>query len=135
MEYIALFTSAFLAATVLPFASELPLAILVARTGELTWPITVATAGNYLGACTTYLLARAAGSRIAAGEATQAGRGMRLLQRYGSPALLFSWVPVIGDGIVVLAGASRIPFGRFSCWTIAGKAARYFAVAWAAGVL
>jgi membrane protein YqaA with SNARE-associated domain len=40
-----------------------PLAILVRREGQLALPIAVATLGNYLGACTTYLLARAAASR------------------------------------------------------------------------
>ncbi len=56
----------------------------------------------------------------------------RLLRRFGQPALLLSWVPVIGDVMVALAGAMRVPFTRFSLWVALGKAARYVAVAWAA---
>jgi membrane protein YqaA with SNARE-associated domain len=41
-------------------------------------------------------------------------------------------VPIVGDAIVALAGASRVPLVAFSAWTIVGKAARYAAVAWIA---
>ena len=60
MELWALFVSSFLASTILPLASEVPLAMVVRRHGELFTPIAVATFGNYLGACTTYGLACAA---------------------------------------------------------------------------
>jgi membrane protein YqaA with SNARE-associated domain len=41
-----------------------------------------------------------------------------------------SWVPLVGDALVALAGAAHVPFISFSLWTIIGKAARYAAVAW-----
>jgi membrane protein YqaA with SNARE-associated domain len=59
-------------------------------------------------------------------------RGARLLRRFGPPALLLSWVPVLGDALVALAVAARLPFGAFSIWTAVGKGLRYLAVAWAA---
>lgn len=62
-------------------------------------------------------------------------RAARLLRRYGQPALLLSWVPLIGDALVALAGGMRLPFLRFSFWTLLGKASRYLAVAWAASIL
>ena len=37
--------------------------------------------------------------------------------------------PLVGDVLVLLAGAARMPFGTFIGWTTAGKAARYVAVA------
>ncbi len=132
IEYVSLFVASFLAATILPLASELPLAILVRRTGDLLWPVVVATCGNYLGACTTYLLARGVIQRFAPRAEASAPRAMAVLRRYGSPALLMSWVPVVGDAIVVVAGAAKIPFAAFSLWTIVGKAARYALVAWLA---
>ena len=55
-----------------------------------------------------------------------------MLNRYGRPALLLSWLPLVGDAIVALAGATRVPFLPFSVWVVIGKAARYVAVAWAA---
>ena len=48
-----------------------------------------------------------------------------IIDGYGAPALLLSWVPVLGDALVVAAGAPRMPFLPFSLWTIARKAARY----------
>ena len=132
MELAGLFVAAFLAATILPLASEVPLALLVRRDGDVIWPVLVATLGNYLGACTTYLLARAAASRLVTAERSSSSRALRWFERYGPPALLLSWVPVVGDGLVALAGAARVPFARFSFWTIAGKGGRYLAVAWLA---
>jgi len=40
-----------------------------------------------------------------------------------------SKVPLIGDVLVLLAGAARMPVWRFMGWTTLGKGARYVAVA------
>ena len=100
-------------------------------------PVLVATAGNYFGACTTYLLARAAARRLkpVATATTNHARATRLIERFGQPALLLSWVPIVGDAIVVVAGAVGMPFTPFSAWTLAGKLARYAAVGWIAAQL
>ena len=132
MDLWALLASSFLAATILPLASEVPLAVVVRRHGDLFLPVLVATLGNFLGACTTYGLARAAAAKLAPRSPDKSPRALRLFERYGAPALLLSWVPLIGDAIVALAGAARIPFAAFSVWTIIGKALRYAAVAWVA---
>jgi membrane protein YqaA with SNARE-associated domain len=132
MEYAGLFMAAFLAATILPLASELPLVLVVRSTGDVAWPVVVATAGNYLGACTTYALARAAARRFAPSTGAASPRAIGTVRRYGAPALLLSWVPVVGDALVAVAGAARMPFASFSLWTALGKAARYGFVAWAA---
>ena len=128
LAYLGLFVSAFLAATLLPLASEVPLALLVRSSGQLLWPVTIATLGNYLGACTTYVLARAVVNR--AGSPVDASRALVLIRRFGAPVLILSWVPIVGDALVALAGGSRIGFGTFSFWVVLGKAARYAAVAW-----
>src|SRR5688572_12147331 len=107
MELWALLVSSFLAATVLPLASEVPLAVVVRRNGDFLLPVAVATLGNYLGACTTYGLARAAATSLAP---ERLSRALRLFERYGAPSLVLSWVPVVGDAIVAIAGASRVPF-------------------------
>ena len=133
MELWALLVSSFLAATVLPLASEVPLALIVRRHGDLLLPVAVATLGNFLGACTTYGLARFAAAKLAPQSAQQPRpRALLLFERYGAPSLLLSWVPLVGDAIVALAGAARMPLATFSIWTLIGKAARYAAVAWIA---
>ena len=71
----------------------------------------VATAGNYLGACTTYWRARYAAERGGARATRRAGERRRaLIARYGPPALLLSWVPLIGDALVALAGCRSHAF-------------------------
>ena len=130
-----LFMWSFLAATVLPLGSEGPLAVYVRSYGQVAVPVLIATAGNYLGACTTYWLGRRAAGALGRRPGSSAegdSRGARLLRRFGAPALLLSWVPILGDALVALAGAARIPFGAFSLWTALGKGLRYLAVAWAA---
>ena len=129
-DLLILFAWSFAASTVLPLSSEIPLAIAVRRADAWVVPVAVATLGNYLGACTTYWLARLAVTRMANMESPRFRRGSVLIARYGPPALLLSWVPLIGDALVALAGAARMPFGRFSLWTAAGKAARYALVGW-----
>lgn len=131
MELVALFFWSFLAATILPLGSEPALAAIVARGGALLLPVLVATLGNYLGACTTYALAAGVSTRLADRPATRrAERAASLVRKYGAPALLLSWVPLLGDAIVVAAGLVRMPFIPFSLGTVAGKAARYAALAW-----
>lgn len=133
ITYGLLFCTSFLAATVLPLSSEAALVAVVRSQHALVWPVVVATSGNYAGACATYWLGRQAGQALQRRRAPAAGptRATWLMQRYGPPALLLSWVPLIGDALVALAGSLEIPFGTFSCWVIGGKALRYLLVAWA----
>lgn len=106
----------------------MPLAVVIRHSNEWVVPVVVATIGNVLGACTTYWLARAA-MAVARPGGTTARRAAALLGRYGPPALLLSWVPLIGDVLVCLAGAARVPVWTFVAWTTIGKASRYIAVA------
>lgn len=136
--YASLFAWSFLAATLLPLSSEAPLIVVVRSYERVALPVLVATAGNYLGACTTYWIARRAAQALGKEKEDSKldeSRAARLLRRFGQPALLLSWVPVIGDAMVALAGAMRIPFRTFSVWVALGKAARYLVVAWAASSL
>lgn len=131
-SYVGLFVLSFLAATVLPLSSEVALAALIGLQGQLVAPVLVATAGNVLGACTTYWLGRQAARTIAGRRETtrKEARAAQLLRRYGGPALLLSWAPLLGDVLVALAGATRLPFSAFLFWVTLGKGLRYAAVAW-----
>ena len=129
-SYLALFVWSFLAATLLPLASEPLLIALVRVRGDLVAPVVTATIGNYLGACTTYWIARIAVQRVAGTTPRPSDRrATALLTRFGAPALLLSWVPIVGDAIVALAGGAGIRFVVFSLWVLTGKLARYAAVA------
>jgi membrane protein YqaA with SNARE-associated domain len=131
VDLVVLFAWSFAASTILPLSSEIPLVFAVRRSGGWLVPVSVATVGNYLGACTTYYLARVATDAMVAKTKRQ-WRAAVLIARYGPPALLLSWVPLIGDVLVALAGAAHMPFGRFTLWTVVGKAVRYAIVSWLA---
>ena len=131
MELVALFLWSFLAATIVPLGSEPALAAIVARGDGLLLPVAIATLGNYLGACTTYALAAGVSKRFENRSTTRrTEHAASLVRRYGAPALLLSWVPILGDAIVAAAGLARMAFVPFSVWTLIGKLARYAALAW-----
>jgi membrane protein YqaA with SNARE-associated domain len=123
----ALFASAFLSATVLPGNSEVVLfQVLRAHPDALAASLAVATLGNTLGSMTTYALGRLLPER------SPRARAIEWLRRYGAPALILAWVPVIGDALCAAAGWLRIRWLPALAFTAAGKLARYLAVAQAA---
>jgi membrane protein YqaA with SNARE-associated domain len=127
--YAALFTWSFLAATVIPLSSE-PYLIFLVTTEQLIVSL-VGTVGNVLGACTTYWISRRATQALVKTRKTTRGhaRAARMLRRCGQPALLLSWVPIIGDALVAIAGATKMHFGAFCFWATLGKGLRYLVVA------
>ncbi len=129
-----LFMWSFLAATVLPLSSEIPLVAYVQSYEQIAAPVIVATLGNYLGSCTTYWLARKGTGAFDKTRDLQESdtKAARLLRRLGQPVLLLSWVPIIGDALVALAGGMKMNFKMFSLWTATGKLLRYVVVAWGA---
>jgi membrane protein YqaA with SNARE-associated domain len=133
-SYGALFFWSFLAATVVPLSSEPPLIFLVRTEGVVVLPVLVGTAGNVLGACTTYWIARRATTTLVEPrEPPKVSKGhkhaARLFNRYGQPILLLSWVPILGDALVVLAGTTKLRFSHFCLWVAIGKGLRYLAIA------
>ena len=129
----ALFLLSFLAATVIPLGSEWLVATLVLKSFAVAPVVGVATLGNYLGACTTYLVGLWGAvffmRKIMGIDEAVLARARMLYRRYGSWSLLLSWLPVIGDPLCLVGGALRINFLLFSLLVVAGKLARYAAIA------
>ncbi|MCA1851526.1 MAG: DedA family protein [Beggiatoa sp.] len=130
----ALFVSAFVSATLAPGGSEAVLAWLVAHTGhDPLWLLAVATAGNTLGAVSTWFLGRLAalGYPLERFMKDRSEKALALVQRWGVWSLLLSWFPVIGDGLCLAAGWLRLPFLPCLIAITAGKLLRYVAVVYA----
>lgn len=132
----AVFTSSFLAATLLPGGSEVALYAVLKLHPETQWTaIGVATLGNTLGALTSYGLGRLIPRSKTLNGCERSIRrpkpmkGLALLQRYGSAALLLSWLPFIGDPLCVAAGWLRMNAALATFFIALGKFARYVAVA------
>ena len=119
----ALFGSSFLAATLLPGGSEAVLFGVLKLYPEQFWPaLGVATLGNTLGGMSSYLIGRLIPQK-------KDLRGLPVLQRYGSPALLLAWVPFVGDPLCVAAGWLRLNPWLSALFMALGKFARYLAIA------
>ena len=125
--YPALMLLSFLAGSVLPLGSEWLFIWLQSQGYDLLTLIIVATLGNSLGGFLTLWFGRK--GRDLYGNNHQPGRrwlyAERLFRRYGSWSLLLSWVPVVGDLLVVMAGIARVPALRACVLILVGKAARY----------
>jgi membrane protein YqaA with SNARE-associated domain len=117
-----LFGSSFLAATLLPGGSEAVLfAVLKLHPGQYWLALGIATLGNMLGGMSSYLIGRIIPQK-------EELRGLKAMQKYGSPALLLSWVPIIGDPLCVAAGWLRLNPWLAALFMGVGKFVRYVAI-------
>ncbi|MDX5151988.1 MAG: DedA family protein [Acidiferrobacterales bacterium] len=124
----SLFVSALLSSTLLPGGSEAVLAYLA--TDEQHLPLTllvVATLGNTLGGLTSWGIGRLIAIKYPARGLVKPAQQKALVrvQHWGSPVLLLSWLPVIGDPLCVAAGWLRLHWLLSLLFIGAGKAARY----------
>ena len=131
----SLFASAFVSATLAPGGSEAMLAYLVhqAMHDPLTLLFT-ATTGNTLGAVTTWGLGLLAAIHYPAEKLADDPRRQKAVasvRRWGVLILLWSWLPVVGDGFCFAAGWLRLPFWRSLLAMAVGKAARYGLIVYA----
>jgi membrane protein YqaA with SNARE-associated domain len=130
---LSLFLLSFCASTLLPLGSEWLLVILLLDGGEPLTAIAVASLGNSLGAVTSYLIGLSSGRWLRQNllriNQKQQQRAGAWFARYGSWALLFSWLPLVGDPLCLVAGMLRHKFLGFILLVAAGKTARYALVA------
>jgi membrane protein YqaA with SNARE-associated domain len=140
LQLLGLMASAFGAATLLPLSSEVVM-IAALKGGQLAPPLVLAasTIGNVGGSGFNWWLGRHArrfeGRRWFPFAPAAIGKASELFTRYGLPALLFSWLPVLGDPLTFIAGALRVPFLVFLPLVAVGKLCRYLALAAAVGAL
>ena len=123
-----LFSSAFLSSTLLPGGSE---AVLVYLASHETYSpfilLLVAALGNTLGGMTSWSLGRLIAVKYPARGLVKPAHqnAVTRLQHWGSPLLLLSWLPLIGDPLCVAAGWLRIHWLMSLLFIGIGKTARY----------
>lgn len=126
---LGLFLSAFVSATVLPGSSEVVMTALVTAFPALAWSAFLAAlAGNVLGCVLTFGMGRGARQgyeRFQNVKVDMDSPQVQRLRRWGPPALFLSFLPLVGDALVLAAGWLRMPFWQSMLWIAAGKAARY----------
>jgi len=130
--------SAFISSTIAPGGSEAVLAYMVSENRQpLEWLITIATIGNTLGALTTWGLGVLAAKKYPAEQvlSQQKQKSVNVVRKWGGWVLLFSWLPVIGDGLCFAGGWLRLSLVSSIMAIFLGKAIRYTAVAYASMAL
>jgi membrane protein YqaA with SNARE-associated domain len=131
--YLSLFAISFLAATILPFSSELSLAALIATSDyDNLLLLTVASFGNILGSLVNWALGSYSRNLTTKKwfpfKETQIERSSKWFKKFGKWSLLFAWVPVIGDPLTLVAGILRVKFIDFIILVAIGKVSRYIFV-------
>lgn len=131
MHYLSLFLASFASATLLPGGSE---ALFVYFLSEHLNPILLllfATLGNTLGSFTNYLLGKYAmhfALRKNYIKAKQLDQASTIFKKYGVWSLFFSWLPIIGDPLTLVAGMAHYAWWKFIILVGFAKMARYLFV-------
>ncbi|QQE13850.1 DedA family protein [Planctomycetota bacterium] len=135
LGYIGLFISAFLAATILPLSSEAVLiALLLAGLPPMPL-LVVATVGNVLGSTTNYAIGYWGGNtltrKLLRVSDHEYDKACTHYNKYGVFSLLFSWLPVVGDPLTIVAGIAQTSIWLFILLVTLGKLGRYLVLTYA----
>ena len=133
MIYLSLFFISFLAATILPFSSELTLAGLITTSNyDNVLLLIVASFGNVLGSVVNWVLGFYSRNLTIKKwfpfKETQIERSSKWFNKFGRWSLLFTWVPILGDPLTLVAGLLRVRFLDFIILVAIGKVSRYLLV-------
>jgi membrane protein YqaA with SNARE-associated domain len=134
----AIFIVSLISATLLPLGSEPAVFGFVKIAPHMFWPaVLVATLGNTVGGAISYGMGLGAEKAFERWREkhpyrTKSKAGGRWhdyvsywLHRLGPPALLFSWLPFIGDPLCAVAGWLRLSFWPSMMYMAIGKFLRY----------
>ena len=130
MIYLSLFVISFLAATILPFSSELTLAgLIVTSNYDNLLLLMVASFGNVLGSVVNWVLGfysrNLTTKKWFPFKDKQIENSSKWFGKFGKWSLLFAWVPIIGDPLTLVAGLLRVRFLDFIILVTSGKVSRY----------
>ncbi len=133
MIYLSLFVISFLAATILPFSSELTLAgLIVTSNYDNLLLLIVASFGNVLGSVVNWALGfysrNLSSKKWFPFKETQIEKSSKWFRKFGKWSLLFAWFPVLGDPLTLIAGLLRVKFLDFIILVAIGKVSRYLVV-------
>ena len=130
ISYLQLLIISFLAATILPFSSELVLStMLLTESFDKYLLLVVASFGNIFGSSVNWYL----GKKILIFKdkkwfpvnEKQIAKSEMYFKKYGIWSLLLAWVPIIGDPLTVIAGILRVNFFTFLLLVSVSKTSRY----------
>lgn len=139
-QYLILLFWSFLAATFFPVSSEIYLIAILEQSNLILIPVFVATIGNVLGGLVTFFMGWKGGElalkKISNKNQTRFEKTNNIVHKYGAYSMVLAWVPFIGDFIVLIGGAFKLPPVQSIIWMTIGKFVRYLVFAMSvAGIL
>jgi membrane protein YqaA with SNARE-associated domain len=131
--YLSLFAISFLAATILPFSSELTLAGLITTSNYDNLLLLIfVSLGNVLGSVVNWALGfylrNLTTKKWFPFKDKQIENSSKWFSKTGKWSLLFAWVPIIGDPLTLVAGLLRVKFIKFIFLVTIGKVSRYIVI-------
>ena len=135
--YSSLFISSFLSSTILPGHSEITLTtlILLEKYSQFLL-ISFASFGNILGSVINWYLGfyitKFVNKSWFPFKKKQLDKASLWYLKYGKWSLFFSWVPIIGDPLTIVAGIFRVPLVIFITIVSISKVLRYIFVVYVA---
>jgi membrane protein YqaA with SNARE-associated domain len=131
MNYFILLISALISATLIPFGSEALLVLYLENGYNLYLLLFFATIGNTLGSIINYFLGLKGEEYLINKKILKEKRIIKTkkyFDKYGSFCLLFSWLPIIGDPITLIAGVLKYNFKKFIIFVFIAKFLRYLSI-------
>ena len=135
--YTSLFISSFLSSTILPGHSEITLTTLfLLEKYSYFLLIFFASLGNILGSIVNWFLGLYITKFVNKSwfpfKKKQLDKASLWYLKYGKWSLFFSWVPIIGDPLTIVAGIFRVPLVIFITIVSISKVLRYIFVGYIA---
>lgn len=133
LGYLGLFLATFLAATLIPFSSEITVISMLYFGFNPILVVVFATLGNTAGGMTTYYLGYLGKMRwLEKYFKIDRERLLRLqkkIQRYGGILSVFTWLPVVGDILSAALGLFKAHAIFVLIGMLVGRSARFIIVA------
>ena len=124
-----LFIGTFLAATILPFSSDILYLAILAATKEPVLCLIVGTLGNWLGSVVTYWMGRWAKwewiEKWFKVKHETLERQKNRIEKFGPVLALLAWVPFIGDVFAIALGFYKTNAWWTAFYLLIGKFARF----------
>jgi len=128
MTEFALFVTAFLSATILPFSSEAAFVLAIKNDMPITNAMFFASSGNILAIIFNYYLGyflyEKTKSKLLSSKFGKTAYSYG--HKYGFLALFLSWLPLIGDPLTLVAGLVRLNFFYFLIISGSLRVGRYY---------
>jgi len=140
---IGLSLNSFLSATAIPLPTEiLTSALLLGGESQILVGIALIL-GSTIGGVLNYFIGFGGNTLITKfkkkkdqKKVEQKNRDSKLLEKFGWSAVFFaSWIPVIGDFILISAGAKKMKFIKFLVFMVTGKTFKTIAVVSGLGLI